>query len=187
MGMSVTISAATDHDAEQILKLQYLCYQGEAELYGDYSIAPLTQTLAELRAELAAGCVLVARLGDEVVGSVRGTAAGPEGTAVISGMIVHPRMQRHGLGGRLLAAVEARLAAEGAARFRLATGHRNEGNLRLYRKWGYAQVATEQVTRKLTVVTMEKSQKEQQEQQEQQEKAPGARDGAAEAALATSF
>ncbi|MCF3100818.1 GNAT family N-acetyltransferase [Streptomyces roseoverticillatus] len=183
MGMSVTISAATDHDAEQILKLQYLCYQGEAELYGDYSIAPLTQSLAELRAELAAGCVLVARLGDEVVGSVRGTA-GPEGTAVISGMIVHPRMQRHGLGGRLLAAVEARLAAEGATCFRLATGHRNEGNLRLYRKWGYAQVATEQVTRKLTLVTMEKSSKE---QQEQREKAPGARDGAAEAALATSF
>ncbi|MFF4219030.1 MULTISPECIES: GNAT family N-acetyltransferase [Streptomyces] len=178
MGMSVTISAATDHDAEQILKLQYLCYQGEAELYGDYSIAPLTQTLAELRAELAAGCVLVARLGDEVVGSVRG-AAGPEGTAVISGMIVHPRMQRHGLGGRLLAAVESRLAAEGATRFRLATGHRNEGTLRLYRKWGYAQVATEQVTRKLTLVTMEKGLKE------QQETAP-VREDAAEAALATS-
>ncbi|MEU5191077.1 GNAT family N-acetyltransferase [Streptomyces klenkii] len=179
MGMSVTISAATDHDAEQILKLQYLCYQGEAELYGDYSIAPLTQTLAELRAELAAGCVLVARLGEEVVGSVRG-AAGPEGTAVISGMIVHPRMQRHGLGGRLLAAVEARLAGEGATRFRLATGHRNEGNLRLYRKWGYVQVAGEQVTRKLTLVTLEK-------EPERETAASGAREGApAEAALATS-
>ncbi|MEH6378634.1 GNAT family N-acetyltransferase [Streptomyces sp. KLMMK] len=173
MGMSVTISAATDLDAEQILKLQYLCYQGEAELYGDYSIAPLTQTLAELRAELGAGCVLVARLGDEVVGSVRGTA-GAGGAAVISGMIVHPRMQRHGLGGRLLAAVEARLAAEGATRYRLATGHRNEGNLRLYRKWGYAQVASEQVTRKLTLVTMEKERREQ-----DAESAQGAATGAA--------
>ena len=30
MGMSVTISAADEQDAEQILKLQYLCYQSEA-------------------------------------------------------------------------------------------------------------------------------------------------------------
>lgn len=40
MGMSVTISAARAQDAEQILKLQYLCYQSEAELYGDYGIEP---------------------------------------------------------------------------------------------------------------------------------------------------
>ncbi|MEV8475213.1 GNAT family N-acetyltransferase [Streptomyces sp. NPDC051173] len=156
MGMSVTISAATEDDAEQILKLQYLCYQGEAELYGDYSIEPLTQTLDGLRTELAGGCVLVARLGDEVVGSVRATVDG-DGTATIAGLIVHPRMQRHGLGGRLLGAVEDRLADERSARcFRLATGQRNEGNLRLYRKWGYAQVGTEQVTRKLVLVTLEK-------------------------------
>ncbi|MBT2385199.1 GNAT family N-acetyltransferase [Streptomyces sp. ISL-11] len=156
MGMSVTIAAATEDDAERILKLQYLCYQGEAELYGDYSLAPLTQSLADLRAELDAGPVLVARLGDEVVGSVRATVDG-DGTAVISGLMVHPRMQRHGLGGRLLAAVEERLAAERSARrYRLAAGHRNEGNLRLYRKWGYEPVATEQLTRKITLVTLEK-------------------------------
>ena len=35
MGMSVTISTAEETDAEKILKLQYLCYQSEAELYGD--------------------------------------------------------------------------------------------------------------------------------------------------------
>lgn len=52
MGTSVTISAATDQDAEQILKLQYLCYQQEAALYDDYAIEPLTQTLQALRAEL---------------------------------------------------------------------------------------------------------------------------------------
>ncbi|GAA0476184.1 GNAT family N-acetyltransferase [Streptomyces stramineus] len=157
MGMSVTISAATENDAEQILKLQYLCYQSEAELYGDYSIEPLTQSLTALRSELADGCVLVARLGDEVVGSVRGTVD-PEGTALITGLIVHPRMQRHGLGGRLLGAVEERLARERSARrFRLATGARSEGGLRLYRKWGYAQVGAERVTRELTVVTLEKS------------------------------
>ncbi|MFI9204434.1 GNAT family N-acetyltransferase [Streptomyces sp. NPDC053048] len=156
MGMSVTISAAAGTDAEQILKLQYLCYQSEAELYGDYSIEPLTQTLDDLRAELGGGCVLVARLGAEVVGSVRG-AVDAEGTAVITGLIVHPRMQRHGLGGRLLAALEERLARDWSAkRYRLATGRRSEGNLRLYRKWGYERTGTEEVSRKLTLVTLEK-------------------------------
>ncbi|WP_030413090.1 GNAT family N-acetyltransferase [Streptomyces sp. NRRL S-1448] len=156
MGTSVTISAATDEDAEQILKLQYLCYQSEAALYDDYSIEPLTQTLAALRAELGEGCVLVARLGDEVVGSVRGTVDA-SGTAAIAKLIVHPRLQRHGLGGRLLAAVEQRLAEErSATRFRLFAGHRSEGNLRLYRSHGYAPVGTEELSRRLSLVTLEK-------------------------------
>jgi ribosomal protein S18 acetylase RimI-like enzyme len=158
MGMSVTISTATHDDAEKILKLQYLCYQGEAELYGDYSIEPLTQTLDALRAELAEGVVLVARLGQEVVGSVRG-AVDDGGTARIGKLIVHPRLQRHGLGGRLLAALETRLAAEAEAkRYRLFIGHRSQVNLRMYRKLGYEQVgATEPVSRRLSLVHMEKS------------------------------
>ncbi|MDT0345600.1 GNAT family N-acetyltransferase [Streptomyces litchfieldiae] len=156
MGMSVTIDTATGEDAEQILKLQYLCYQPEAELYGDYTIEPLTQTLADLRAEVADTCVLVARLGAEVVGSVRGRVD-DDGTANIGRLIVHPRMQRHGLGGRLLAAIEARLAAErDAARYRLFTGHRSAGNLRLYRRLGYAPVGVEEVSRHLSLVTLEK-------------------------------
>ncbi|MDF9812175.1 GNAT family N-acetyltransferase [Streptomyces sp. SPB162] len=157
MGMSVTISTADQGDAEKILKLQYLCYQSEAELYGDYSIEPLTQTFEALRAELAQGCVLVARLGDEVVGSVRGVVD-DDGTARIAKLIVHPRMQRHGLGGRLLHAVEERLSAESEAkRYRLFTGHRSDLNLRLYRKLGYEQVGdAEPITRRLSLVTMEK-------------------------------
>lgn len=105
MGMSVTISAASAQDAEHILKLQYLCYQSEAELYGDYTIEPLTQTLDDLKDEIARGHALVARLGGEVVASVRGVID-TEGTARIGKLIVHPRMRHHGLGGRLLDAIE---------------------------------------------------------------------------------
>lgn len=156
MGMSVTISAATEHDAEQILKLQYLCFQNEAAQYGDYGIEPLTQTLDDFRVESRSCTVLVARLGDEVVGSVRGTVDG-DGTARIGRLIVHPRLQRHGLGGRLLAAIEDSLAAEGAAkRYHLVTGSgRSEGNLRLYRRYGYAPAGTER-DRTVTLTAMTK-------------------------------
>jgi ribosomal protein S18 acetylase RimI-like enzyme len=156
MGMSVTISAADEQDAEQILKLQYLCYQSEAELYGDYTIEPLTQSLDALRAELTQGRVLVARLGTEVVASVRGSV-GDDGVAAIGKLIVHPRMQRHGLGGRLLTAIEDRLRADGEVqRFQLSSGHRSEHNLRLYRRHGYTQLTTERVDDKLTLVTLSK-------------------------------
>ncbi|MFF0557375.1 GNAT family N-acetyltransferase [Streptomyces sp. NPDC020472] len=161
MGLSVTISAADAQDAEHILKLQYLCYQSEAELYGDWSIEPLTQSLDALRAELAEGHGLVARLGDEVVASVR-ARLDEDGTVRIAKLIVHPRMQRHGLGGRLLDGIERHFAAAAGAatsakRFQLFTGHRSEGNLRLYRSKGYEQVATRELGPRLTLVTLEKA------------------------------
>ncbi|MGW0119271.1 GNAT family N-acetyltransferase [Streptomyces sp. NPDC003327] len=162
MGLSVTISAADARDAEHILKLQYLCYQSEAELYGDWSIEPLTQSLADLRAELDEGYGLVARLGDEVVASVR-ARLDEDGTVRIAKLIVHPRMRRHGLGGRLLDGIERHFAADAAPsepaakRFQLFTGHRSDGNLRLYRSKGYAQVGTEKVGPRLTLVTLEKA------------------------------
>ncbi|MFE4975456.1 GNAT family N-acetyltransferase [Kitasatospora sp. NPDC056651] len=156
MGMSVIISAAEVEDAEQILKLQYLGYQPEAELYGDWAIEPLTQSLESLRAELSEQHFLVARLGDEVVGTVRGRI-GDDGVGRIGRLVVHPRMQRHGLGGRLLDALERRLAQDGpVSAYRLFTGHRSLGNLRLYARQGYRQTRVEQVSGRLSVVHLEK-------------------------------
>lgn len=103
MGMSVIISAAGTQDAEQILKLQYLSFQSEAELYGNYRIDPLVQTLDSLRAEISTDLVFVARLGEEVVGAVRGSVY-QDGTGLIGRLCVHPRLQGHGLGARLLRA-----------------------------------------------------------------------------------
>jgi ribosomal protein S18 acetylase RimI-like enzyme len=151
MGMSVTLGtilAPVDRDAEQLLKLQYLCYQGEAETYADWSIDPLTETLAALRARLATRQTVVARLGDEVVGAVCGWTDA-DGVGHVERLVVHPRLRRHGLGGRLLRAVEERLAAPpaggpAARAYRLSTGERSPGNQRLYRKLGYLQTRIEE-------------------------------------------
>ncbi|MDT9697714.1 GNAT family N-acetyltransferase [Streptomyces sp. P17] len=157
MGMSVTISAATEQDAEQIFKLQYLCFQSEAALYGNYRIDPLVQTLDSVREEVAEDCVFVARLGDEVVGSVRGSVT-EDGAAAIGKLCVHPRLQGHGIGARLLRAAESALAAErGATRFRLHTGHRSESSLRLYRKVGYTAVGTSEGTDGVPMIILEKA------------------------------
>ncbi|MFD4560655.1 GNAT family N-acetyltransferase [Streptomyces sp. NPDC058469] len=156
MGMSVTISVATEQDAEQIFRLQYLCFQSEAALYGNYRIDPLLQTLDSVRDEVGSDCVFVARLGEEVVGSVRGTVT-EDGAAAIGKLCVHPRLQGHGIGARLLRAAESALAGErGAKKFRLHTGHRSEGNLRLYRRVGYETVGTSQGDDGVPMIVLEK-------------------------------
>ncbi|MGW1806713.1 GNAT family N-acetyltransferase [Streptomyces sp. NPDC002078] len=156
MGMSVTISVATEQDAEQIFRLQYLCFQSEAALYGNYRIDPLVQTLDSVRQEVASDCVFVARLGEEVVGSVRGKV-GEDGAADIGKLCVHPRLQGHGIGARLLRAAEAALVEErGATRFRLFTGHRSEGNLRLYRRVGYETVGRSKGADGVEMIVLEK-------------------------------
>src|ERR1051325_751219 len=109
MGMSVTISVATEQDVEQIFRLQYLCFQSEAALYGNYRIDPLVQTLDSVRQEVVSDCVFVARLGEEVVGSVRGKVT-EDGAAAIGKLCVHPRLQGHGIGARLLRAAASALA-----------------------------------------------------------------------------
>jgi ribosomal protein S18 acetylase RimI-like enzyme len=137
MGMSVTISRAAEQDAERIFRLRYLCFQSEAVLYGDHRIGPLTESLADVREEIATGIVCVARLGEEVIGSVYGRVTA-EGTGEIDGLCVHPRLQGHGIGARLLRAAEAAVtetAPVGA--FRLSAGSRSEPGLRLYRRLGY--------------------------------------------------
>ncbi|HZF89240.1 GNAT family N-acetyltransferase [Streptomyces sp.] len=156
MGMSVIISEATDQDAEQIFKLQYLCFQSEAALYGNYRIDPLVQPLDAVRREVVEDCVFVARLGDEVVGSVRGTVT-EDGAAAIGKLCVHPRLQGHGIGARLLRAAESALVEQrGAKKFRLHTGHRSESGLRLYRRVGYEKVGTAQGADGVPMVILEK-------------------------------
>ncbi|HLL35798.1 GNAT family N-acetyltransferase [Streptomyces sp. NPDC052676] len=156
MGMSVIISEATEQDAEQIFKLQYLCFQSEAALYGNYRIDPLVQSLDSVRREVADDCVFVARLGDEVVGSVHGTVT-EDGAAAIGKLCVHPRLQGHGIGARLLRAAESALVEQrGARKFRLHTGHRSESSLRLYRRVGYEKVGTAQGTDGIPMVVLEK-------------------------------
>ncbi|MET8825350.1 GNAT family N-acetyltransferase [Streptomyces sp. NPDC004610] len=156
MGMSVVISEAAEHDAEQIFRLQYLCFQSEAALYGNYRIDPLVESLDSVRAEIAADCVFVARLGDEVIGAVRGSVT-EDGAAAIGRLCVHPRLQGHGIGARLLRAAESALAdRHGAKRFRLHTGHRSETNLRLYQKVGYETVGTEQGNDGVPMIVLEK-------------------------------
>ncbi len=148
----LTIEPATVDDAEQILELQRLCYRAEAERYDDRTLPPLTETLSDLLSAYATHAILVARLGAEIVGSVRGHLVGD--TCHVGRLMVHPRLQRRGLGTRLMRALEERFA--GCARFALFTGHLSEGNLRLYERLGYISLREEPISPRIRLVYLEK-------------------------------
>lgn len=150
--MDVEIRPASVRDAESILKLQFLCYQSEAALYDDYALPPLTQSLCSLLGEYDTHHVLAAYLGREVVGSVRGWIE--DGTCHLGRLIVHPRLQRHGLGARLVREIEERFAT--ADRYELFTGHLSARNLRLYRRLGYTEFLRKEVSPRLQIVYLEK-------------------------------
>jgi ribosomal protein S18 acetylase RimI-like enzyme len=81
--------------------------------------------------------VLVARSGHRLVGSVRGRVDGD--TAHIARLSVAPDLHGHGIGRRLLAAVERAFAGR-VTRYELFTGATSEANLKLYRSAGYTDI-----------------------------------------------
>src|SRR5712691_10846311 len=146
------IAPATIDDAPAILDLQKLAYHSEAMLYHDWSIAPLTQTLAELRAEFTDWKILKASHGNRIIGSVR--AIERNGTCSIGRLMVHPQHQRQGIGVRLMQTIESMFPE--AAKFELFTGSKSEGNIRLYEKLGYHSSRSERGSADLSLVFFEK-------------------------------
>lgn len=150
--MNMIIVRAALTDAADILHLQKLAYRSEAEVYRDFTIPPLTQTVAQLEAEFTDHLFLIATADRQIVGSVR--ALSERDTCRIGRLIVHPDRQNRGIGTRLIHEVEQLFNA--AKRYELFTGDRSEGNIRLYRRLGDQIYRREPVTDKLTLVFMEK-------------------------------
>ena len=112
----------------------------------------MTQSLASLLAEIGSTTVLKVSVGGALVGSVRARLA--EQTCLIGRLFVAPQRQGQGIGSALLSAIEVQFAS--AAVFELFTGSRSEGNIRLYRRHGYAIAATERLTDQVDIVVMRK-------------------------------
>jgi len=143
---------ATIEDAQEILALQKLAYTREAEIYSDFTIPPLHQSLDEIKAEFADQYFLKLCKNGRIVGSVRAYAK--EGTCFIGKLIVNPEYQNQGIGTKLLQEIEKVFYY--VTGYELFTGHESQKNLYLYEKNGYRIFRRQQVTHDLTLVFMEK-------------------------------
>lgn len=150
--MVIFIDRASPGDASEILALQKLAYQSEAELNGDWTIPPLTETLPEIMSEFETKVFLKTMCSDNIIGSVR--AAIDSGTCQVGRLIVHPDYQRKGIGTLLMNKIEA--AFPNAERFELFTGTKSTNNIRLYRRLGYQEFREEDLSPNVRLVFMEK-------------------------------
>jgi ribosomal protein S18 acetylase RimI-like enzyme len=124
-------------DAGEILTLQRAAYVTEAQLHDDIMMPPLTQSLDQLRSELAdPGCIAWGiRESGRLVASLR-VCLIDESTAEIRRAVVAPDRQGQGLGTALLLTAEDRLPGQ-VTSVRLFTGEHSAANLRLYERLGF--------------------------------------------------
>ncbi|MGI0046742.1 MAG: GNAT family N-acetyltransferase [Nitrosotalea sp.] len=149
---AMIIQKATVSDAEEILLLQKLAYKSEAELYHDYDIPPMTQTLKNIQDDFERQIFLKATFDEKIIGSVRAFAQGE--TCHIGRLLVHPDFQNQGIGTKLMNEIESWFRA--CKRFELFTGDKSEKNMALYQKLGYETFKTEKITEQITLVYLEK-------------------------------
>ena len=146
------ISEANHDDLERILHLQKCCYLSEAEIYNDYSISPLTQTLEDINRDFETQTILKLEFRNRIIGSVRTYIEND--TCFIGKLIVDKEYQDIGFGKLLLKKVEDKF--DMVKRYELFTGYKSEKNLFLYHKLGYKEFKNEQVNN-MKIIYLEKS------------------------------
>lgn len=136
--MTLSTRALRVEDAGEVLTLQRAAYVPEARRYRDPELPPLTQTLDEVRAELARPDVVGLGVRDDgrLIAAVRLRIDGA--VAHLGRLVVAPDRQGEGIGSSLLAACERVLPPE-VGEIRLFTGSRSESTIRLYERVGYVR------------------------------------------------
>ena len=133
-----TVRLARPADAAELLTLQRCCWVSEAQLNDALFLAPLVETLDDVRDALAGWLTLLVRVEGRLVGSVRGRLVDAD-RWYIGRLMVAPDLAGRGLGRWLLARIEQSAPPE-ATSYRLFTGERSERNLRMYRRAGYRRL-----------------------------------------------
>jgi GNAT superfamily N-acetyltransferase len=149
---SFILGVADENDAPAIFELQRLAYDSEAQIYDDWSIPPLVETLDELRADMARCRFIKIVLDGRLIGAVRARLSGA--TVSIERLIVEPQQQGRGFGRWLLQAAEEAFPL--VERSELFTGDKSERNLRLYQRCGYRVIRREALSPRVTLVFLEK-------------------------------
>ncbi|WP_448630150.1 GNAT family N-acetyltransferase [Cellulomonas soli] len=133
---ALEIRPVTVEDAGELFTLRRAAFVTEAQQYDDPHIPPLTQTFAELKADLDAPGVITLGgwMGSRLVGSIRVLVEGAKAT--LGRFAVAPDLQGQGFGTELLSAIVPYLP-DGIEEVWVFTGRDSLQNLAMYTKHGY--------------------------------------------------
>jgi len=147
------VQRATAADLPELLAIQKIAYQSEAEIYGDTSLPALRQSLAEITEDFDRMVFLKGVVNGKIVASIRGYQD-DQGAAHFLRLSVLPYFRGRGLGIRLTAAIEQEFSK--ASRYEIFTGHRSATNIHIYEKMGYKRFKNEPFNANVEWVYMEK-------------------------------
>ena len=149
----IRVEIATLIDAPEIWRIQKEAFEGQAKIYDNYELPPLTQTLDTLMAEFGYKTFYKAEVDAQVVGSVRITIADME--VEVERLIVAPQFQNEGIGTHIMKTVE-KIIGEWKI-IKLFTGDRSERNIHVYKKLGYEIYAHSRTPDGVGLVHMKKT------------------------------
>lgn len=148
----IMIEDASIHDAEEILDLQKAAFLGQAQIYNNFRLPPLVQTIDSIKQEFSSKSFLKAVFNDQIIASVKFMQSG--NTVHVERLVVHPMFQNQGIGTYLMKTLEDKFP--NGLTFRLFTGEKSSRNVHLYTKLGYQLVRKETTDQGIELVHMEK-------------------------------
>ncbi len=135
--LQIECSVAAEADAGEMWVVQRAAFLDEAFDLDNITIPPLNETLGQVRQAMTETTMVKAVAGTRIVGA--GRLRQRNGVGWIERVAVAPDMQGHGVGSRLLAAIEQQIDAD-ATRWELYTVAARSGNVAFYRRHGYSEI-----------------------------------------------
>ncbi|MBQ1047249.1 GNAT family N-acetyltransferase [Micromonospora sp. C51] len=135
----LTLREAQADDLAELLVLQRCCWVQEAIVNDTLDLAPLRETIDDLRAALATWRWWCVRRDGRLVAAVR--ARTDQRAWLIGRLMVAPDQAGNGIGSWLLSYAEGQAPGD-TTHCTLFTGHRSIRNISLYERAGYTRTAT---------------------------------------------
>ena len=149
---NIQIEIASKDDAVKILEIQKAAFHGQAKIYNNYELPPLTQSLESIVKEFHEKTFLKVIFNGEIIGTVRFKVR--EGYVTIDRIVVKPEHQNKGIGTALLKKIESMVPD--AIAFQLFTGNKSARNIHLYEKTGYNIIGRQITGQGIELLHMEK-------------------------------
>jgi len=144
------IEIASKDDAAEILAIQKAAFLGQAKIYKNYELPPLTESLESIEKEFDNKTFLKALSKGEIIGTLRFWLS----DVTIERNAVKQEYQKKGIETALLKKVEAKVPNANA--FHLFTGNISARNIHLYEKTGYRVTGQKTSEQGIDLLYMEK-------------------------------